>query len=115
MPDLNKLLVKCWYEGSVPQEMRDAHIVTLYKNKGDRSDCNNYRGISLLSVVGKAFARVLLSRLQQLANRVYPVTMRLSSTEIYGRHDIFSSSSTGAMQRTTSSSVYCLRRPYQGV
>ena len=72
MLDLHKLLVKWWQEGSVPQEMRDAHIVTLYKNKGDRSDCNNYRGISLLSVVGKAFARVLLSRLQQLANRVYP-------------------------------------------
>ncbi|KAG6930003.1 hypothetical protein G0U57_004624, partial [Chelydra serpentina] len=47
-------------------------IVTLYKNKGDRSDCNNYRGISLLSVVGKVFARVILNRLQKLADRVYP-------------------------------------------
>ncbi|KAG6930718.1 hypothetical protein G0U57_003012, partial [Chelydra serpentina] len=52
--------------------MRDANIVTLYKNKGDRSDCNNYRGISLLSVVGKVFARVILNRLQKLADRVYP-------------------------------------------
>ena len=52
--------------------MRDVKIVTLYKNKGDRSDCNNYRGISLLSTVGKAFARVVLNRLQQLADRVYP-------------------------------------------
>ena len=52
--------------------MRDANIVTLYKNKGDRSDCNNYRGISLLSIVGKAFAWVLLKRLQLLADRIYP-------------------------------------------
>ena len=52
--------------------MRDAKIITLYKNKGDRSDCNNYRGISLLSVVGKTFARVILSRLYPLAERVYP-------------------------------------------
>ena len=52
--------------------MRDTKIVTLYKNKGDRSDCNNYRGISLLSVVGKLYARVVLLRLQQLAERVYP-------------------------------------------
>ena len=33
---------------------------------------NNYRGISLLSVVGKVFARVALQRLQQVAERVYP-------------------------------------------
>ena len=52
--------------------MRDSKIVTLYKNKGDRSDCNNYRGISLLSIVGKVFARVVLARLQVLADRVYP-------------------------------------------
>ena len=52
--------------------MRDANITTLYKNKGDRSDCNNYRGISLLSIVGKVFARVVLNRLQSLAERIYP-------------------------------------------
>jgi hypothetical protein len=69
---LHKLLCKCWEEGEVPQSMRDANIVTLYKNKGDRSDCNNYRGISLLSVVGKLFARIALNRLQKLADQVYP-------------------------------------------
>ena len=69
---LHELLRLCWKEGQVPQEMRDSKIVTLYKNKGDRSDCNNYRGISLLSVVSKMFARVVLKRLQVLAERVYP-------------------------------------------
>ena len=70
--ELHRLLCLCWRDGSVPQDMRDANIVTLYKNKGDRSDCNNYRGISLLSTVGKLFARVALKRLQVLAERVYP-------------------------------------------
>ena len=56
----------------MPQDMRDANIITLFKNKGDRSDCNNYRGISLLSIVGKTFARVILNRLQLLAERVFP-------------------------------------------
>ena len=69
---LHTLFCKCWEEGNVPQDMRDAKITTLYKNKGDRSDCNNYRGISLLSIVGKIFARVILSKLQFLGTMVYP-------------------------------------------
>ena len=52
--------------------MKDANIITLYKNKGDRGDCNNYHGISLLSVVGKLLAHVVLKRLQVLAGKVYP-------------------------------------------
>ena len=40
--------------------------------KDDRSDCNNYRGISLLSVVGKVFARVALTRLHILTERTLP-------------------------------------------
>ncbi|KAL8582045.1 hypothetical protein ACOMHN_028026 [Nucella lapillus] len=69
---LHNFLLQCWEDGTVPQDMRDANIITLSKNKGDRSDCNNYRGISLLSIVGKTFARVVLNRLQSLAERVYP-------------------------------------------
>ncbi|KAI8494032.1 hypothetical protein Bbelb_283790 [Branchiostoma belcheri] len=74
LPHLQELLSLCWKEGSVPQDMRDAKIVTLFKNKGDRSVCDNYRGISLLNIVGKLFARVVLSRLQVIADRVYPET-----------------------------------------
>ena len=43
-----------------------------YKNKGEMNDCNNYRGISLRSIVGKVFARVILIRLRKLADRIYP-------------------------------------------
>ncbi|CAE1324416.1 unnamed protein product [Acanthosepion pharaonis] len=43
-------------KGHVPRDMRDANIATTYKNKGDLSDCNNYRGISLFTVVGKSLA-----------------------------------------------------------
>ena len=38
----HELLCLCWKEGKVPQDMRNAKIITLYKNKGDRSDCHNY-------------------------------------------------------------------------
>ena len=68
---LHHLLCQCWEEGVV-QDMKDSKIITLYKNKGERADCNNYRGISLLSIAGKAFAKVALKRLQILGDRVYP-------------------------------------------
>ncbi|KAI8493113.1 hypothetical protein Bbelb_291170 [Branchiostoma belcheri] len=72
LPYLYKLLRQCWSDGEIPHEMRNAKIVTLYKNKGDRGDCNSFRGISLLSVAGKAIARIVRKRLQKLAERVLP-------------------------------------------
>ena len=52
-----------WESERLPQQWKDANIVTIYKRKGDKSICGNYRGISLLSVAGKVLARVMLSRL----------------------------------------------------
>ena len=52
--------------------MHDANIVTLCENKGDRSDCSNYMGISLLSIAGKVFASVafdLLISLRQIQEK----------------------------------------------
>ena len=72
LPHIYKLLILCWKRGEIPQDMKDANIVTLYKNKGDKGDCNNYRGISLLNITGKAFARILLRRLQKLSERILP-------------------------------------------
>ncbi|KAI8514516.1 hypothetical protein Bbelb_071070 [Branchiostoma belcheri] len=72
LPYLYELLRQCWEEGKVPNEMCNAKIVTLYKNKGDRGDCNNFRRISLLSITGKAIARIVRKRLQTLAERVLP-------------------------------------------
>ena len=50
---LHDLLVCCWKQGKLPQDLRDAVIITLYKNKGEKSDCSKYRGITLLSIAGK--------------------------------------------------------------
>ena len=52
--------------------MKDANIITFYKNKGDRGNCNNYHGIFFLSVVVKLLAHIMLKRPQVLADRVYP-------------------------------------------
>ena len=71
---LHRWIIKVWEEGHVPQSWKDANIVTIYK-KGDRTECGNYRGISLLSAAGKIFARILLNRLSiHITPEVVPET-----------------------------------------
>ena len=59
---LQDLFTSCWEQGILPQDLKDAVIISLYKNKGEKSDCSNYRGITLLSIAGKVLACILLNR-----------------------------------------------------
>ena len=61
---LHQLITNAWEVGSVPQAWKDANIVTNY-NKGGRTDCGNYRRISLISIAGKIFAGILLNSIYQ--------------------------------------------------
>nr|VZI11968.1 unnamed protein product [Spirometra erinaceieuropaei] len=63
MDHLTALFQEMWRQGKVPQDFKDATIVHLYKRKGNRQVCDNHRGISLLNIGGKIFARILLHRL----------------------------------------------------
>ena len=65
------LIRAVWLSGSVPPEWRDAEIVTIPK-KGDLHRCDNWRGISLLDVVGKLFARIIQDRLRPLTESNLP-------------------------------------------
>ena len=56
----------CVSEGRVPNDWMKAIIVPLYKGKGDKSDCKNYRGISLLSIPGKVYGRILIEKVRFL-------------------------------------------------
>ena len=58
-----KLFCMVWKEKCVLSEWSDALLVPVPK-KEDLSSCDNWRGISLLDVVGKLFARVLNDSLQ---------------------------------------------------
>ena len=41
------------FESVVPEDWRSAVNIPLYKSKGERTECKNYRGVSLMSIVGK--------------------------------------------------------------
>ena len=49
----------------MPQEWKSVTLVPLF-NKNDWKICDNYRGISLLSVPGKVLALILLDKLQTI-------------------------------------------------
>ena len=69
MEYLLKLFNRVWHERTIPQEWKDALIVPIPK-KSNLSSCDNWRGISLLDVAGKVFAKTLQKRLQTVAEDV---------------------------------------------
>ena len=63
-----KQINKNFDAGVFPSEWLTGIIVPLYKNKGDVNDTNNYRGITLVSCMGKLFTCVLNERLKQYSD-----------------------------------------------
>jgi len=57
-PSLTKLFNLSLEKGQFPALWKIANVIPLYK-KGDPSDANNYRPVSLLSCVGKVFERII--------------------------------------------------------
>ncbi len=53
----------------MPGDWRKAIIVPLYKGKWKREECDNYRGISLLSVQGQIHGRILNERMMKLTDK----------------------------------------------
>ena len=52
------------------EDCRSAVIIQLCKGKGERTKCRNYRGISLLSVVGKMYELILVDRVHRVTGRL---------------------------------------------
>ena len=62
------LLCKIREQERVPDEWKKGHLVKLPK-KGDLSSCNNWRGIMLLSFLGKILSRIILERLKSALDK----------------------------------------------
>ena len=59
MPVYVKLFNRVLNDGQLPQDWLIGMILPIYKNKGSPEDCDNYRGITLLSCLGKLFTCLL--------------------------------------------------------
>jgi hypothetical protein len=67
--EIHKLINAIWNKEELPGEWKDLIIVPIHK-KGDKTDCNNYRGITLLPTTYKVLSNILFSRLTPYVEEV---------------------------------------------
>ena len=65
---LTKLCNEVWRKQTVPEDWKNGIIIPLPK-KGNLTDCNNWRGITLLSIPGKVLATVILERIKDAVDK----------------------------------------------
>lgn len=58
------LFLEIWNTETIPEDWRKGILIKLPK-KGDLTKCNNWRGITLLSIPSKVLSRILLNRLRE--------------------------------------------------
>ena len=77
--------------------------MSLYK-KVSKSNCRNFRGIYLLSIVGKLFSRIILNRLvRTIVNGILPESQCGFRASRGTGYDFQCSAIAGEVQRTESS------------
>jgi hypothetical protein len=64
---LHAVIQQAWTDETLPKSWTEGVLCPVYK-KGDKLDCKNNRGICLLNVTYKVFAKILYDRLLPHAN-----------------------------------------------
>jgi hypothetical protein len=67
--EIHKLINCIWNKEEMPEQWKESIIVPIYK-KGNKTDCSNYRGISLLSTSYKILFNIFLSRLTPYVDEI---------------------------------------------
>lgn len=53
-----------YQEQDLPQEWTEAYMSNIYK-KGDRKDCNNYRGLSVVNSISRVYGRLIRDKIEK--------------------------------------------------
>ena len=88
----HKLTISVGNKEELPEEWKESIIVPIYK-KGDKTDCGNYRGTSLLPTTYKSLSNILLSR-------PTPYAMNIVGNHQYGFR----------LNRPTTDHMFCIRQ-----
>ena len=60
---LHNFILDSWSAKCLPMQWKNANIILVHKQKSDRAECGNSRGIFLFSVAGKVLAKIMFTRL----------------------------------------------------
>jgi hypothetical protein len=66
---IHKLITSIWNKKELPDQWKNSIIMPILKT-GDKTDCNNYRGISLLSTSYNMLSNILLSLLSPYIDEI---------------------------------------------
>ena len=66
LPTLISMIIMLMNLLSTPKSWFHSSFNCLYKNKGDKLDPDNYRGLSITSTVSKLFIAIVIDRLKPL-------------------------------------------------
>ena len=108
---LTFLFNKSLTEGVFPDCWKIAHITPIYKLKGEKSDCSNYRPISLLSCIGKILEKCIQKYILQYLNVENIITpsqsgFRQGDSTIYQLLNIYDDFSIALDNRTPTQAIF---------
>ena len=108
---LTFLFNKSVNEGEFPQIWKIAHVTPIYKLKGEKSDCINYRPISLLSCVGKVLEKCIQKYLLQYLKQNNIITpsqsgFRQGDSAIYQLLNIYDDFSSALDKRIPTQAIF---------
>ncbi|KAM9977362.1 hypothetical protein ACTFIR_011224 [Dictyostelium discoideum] len=69
LPTISKLYNHFWNK-SIPKDFKQGILITIYKNKGDPNNLDNYRPITLLNADYKIYSKIINNRILKFLNKV---------------------------------------------
>ena len=115
--EFHRLTTLIWRKGKVPQQWKDAVITVLHKI-GDKTECGNYRGISLVSHAGKVLLKVVARWLSAYceAKGLLPEEQRgFRPNPLDHGHNVCGAQAAGNWAKRRSVPLHVLHRPPEGV
>jgi hypothetical protein len=70
---IHKVVHSVWNKEELPDQWKESVIVPIHR-KGDKTDCNNYQGISLLSTSYNTSSNFLHERLSLYVDEITGIT-----------------------------------------